>query len=111
MRVADAPRQFYAIEILEHLDCDVAPEAAGVAELGCGDRAAHLGGERLQPLERRRHEEAVLGHAHNHSMAREARERRFELRRVHAERRRELAQARRSRYAEEWLDAPPQRGI
>src|SRR3989441_2901015 len=107
--VAHAAGEFYAIEILEHLDRDVAPELAAVAELGGSDRATHLRGELLQPFKRRRQEKAVLRHADSEAQAREARERGFEPSRFHADGGRELGDARRARHGEQRLDLLPQR--
>src|SRR5919106_5756704 len=61
--VANAPGEFYPIEVLEHLDGEVAADARAVAERGRGDRAARLRflhGDLLQAAERPGQEKAVL---------------------------------------------------
>ena len=61
MRIALAPSEFYPVEIFEHLDREVAPDPAAVAERRRGDRAARarLGlGDFLESVQRGGQEEA-----------------------------------------------------
>jgi hypothetical protein len=73
MGVARAPREFYPIEVLQHLDRQVAADARPVPESGGGD-LIHVERDCLELAQRGRQEEAGLRHPHYLAMAREARE-------------------------------------
>ncbi len=114
VRVADAPRQFYAIEVFEHLDGEVAPDAGAVAECGGGQRL--LSRARSSAIAWRffrddGQEKAVLRYAHHEALPLGAREHGLHLSRIDARGGRELGERRRPQPGKPRLELLPQREI
>src|ERR671919_515719 len=114
--VADAPGEFYPIEVLEHLDGEVAADARAVAERGGGDAAFFLRlgtGKLLEPADPLREKEAVLRNAYRQSEPRGTRQRRLELFRVDVQGTGQFRDRRRAKRAllQERLDSFPQSAI
>ncbi|HUG79860.1 MAG TPA: hypothetical protein VML57_20445 [Burkholderiales bacterium] len=116
VRFAGAAGEFYPVEVLEHLDREVATDTGAVAKRGCSNHAARArfgAGHLLELVQRPGQEEPGLRDAHDAPLLRKSRERGLELPGLHDAGGRKLGEARRAklRRREQGLEPAPERFV